>query len=55
MGAEGCGEMWLGSNSGSWLYDKQCQLCYTYCVSGSNRSSFFWQDFLFWCNNKNLT
>jgi len=49
------GDMWLGSNSGISRFDKRQQLFYNYYVSGSNRSAFFWQDFLFWGNNKNLT
>ena len=49
------GDIWLGSNSGISHYDKQQKLFYNYYVSGSNRSAFFWQDFLFWGNNKNLT
>lgn len=49
------GDIWLGSNSGISRYDKQQQLFYNYYVSGSNRSAFFWRDYLFWGNNKNLT
>lgn len=49
------GDIWLGSNSGVTRYDKHQHLFYNYYISGSNRSAFFWHDFLFWGNNKNLT
>ena len=52
---DGDGDIWLGSNSGVSRFDKRQQLFYNYYVSGSNRSAYFWNDFLFFGNNKNLT
>ncbi len=52
---DGRGNIWLGSNSGITRYDKQLHIFHNYYISEGNRSALFWQDMLFWGNNKNLT
>lgn len=52
---DGKGRIWLGSNSGMSRYSRHQHLFYNYYVAGSNRSAMFYNDMLFWGNNKSLT
>lgn len=49
------GHLWLGSNSSISRYSKHQKLFYNYYISGNNRSVMFYEGFLFWGNNKNIT
>lgn len=49
------GHIWLGSNSGMSRYSRHQHIFYNYYIAGSNRSSYFYDKFLFWGNNKSLT
>lgn len=47
--------LWVGSNSGISRLSRHLQSFYNYYISGSNRSVFFGEDFLFWGNHSMLT
>lgn len=49
------GHLWIGSNSSICRYSKHQKLFYNYYISGNNRSVLFYNDYLFWGNNKNIT
>lgn len=52
---DGEGSVWVGSNSGISRLSRHLQSFYNFYVSGSNRSSLFAADFLWWGNHSMLT
>lgn len=47
--------LWVGSNSGISRLSRHLQSFYNYYISGSNRSVFFSNDYLFWGNHSMVT
>lgn len=48
------GRIWLGSNSGISLYNRNQHLFYNYYFTGSNRSVLSYKNLLLWGNNRSL-
>ncbi|MDH6534109.1 signal transduction histidine kinase/DNA-binding response OmpR family regulator/ligand-binding sensor domain-containing protein [Parabacteroides sp. PM5-20] len=52
---DGNGDIWLGNNSSISRYSRHQKLFYNYYVSGNNCSVLWYDSYLFWGNNMNLT
>ncbi|MDF9829773.1 two-component regulator propeller domain-containing protein [Parabacteroides sp. PF5-6] len=52
---DGNGDIWLGNNSSISRYSRHQKLFYNYYISGNNCSVLWYDDYLFWGNNMNLT
>lgn len=55
LAEDGDHSVWVGSNSGISRLSRHLQSFYNFYISGSNRSVFFGNGFLFWGNHSMLT